>query len=333
MAHMLDMTTGKAGMAYRGEVPWHGLGVSMEPNADLAEWRKNAGLDWTACKADIGYDANIIHANGSKLTDRVLFDSRKVLYRDDTGGGLGIVGDGFQIVQPAEVSEFFRELCDHQGFEMETMGSLKDGRVIWALAKTGDSFRLMGQDEVKGYVLLSTSFDGSMATQAKWTSVRVVCNNTLQMSQKDAAAISVTHRSKFDAAVAKERLGLATTWTQFRDNAEQMAETKVTPEQSVEFFAEVYHKMKLKETTLTDAQDKTLEKTIKRLTAQYLNAPGAGLKSADGTVWGLVNAVTHDIDFERRSHTQDTRLTSAWFGDGENVKQRAWEAAKELLAA
>lgn len=333
MAHLIDMSNGRANMAYRGETPWHGLGVSMEPNADLAMWRKEAGLDWTAHKADIGFDANIVHANGSKLTDRVIFDDRKVLYRDDTGGGLGIVGNNFQIVQPAEVTEFFKDLCDHQGFQMETMGSLKDGKVIWALARTGDEFRLKGQDAVKGYVLLSTSFDGSMATQAKWTSVRVVCNNTLQMSAKDAAAISVTHRSKFDAAIAKERLGLTTAWTAFRDNAEQMADTKVTPEQTVEFFANVYHQLKLKETTLTDAQDKSLEKTIKRLTEQYLNAPGASLASANGTVWGLVNAVTHDIDFERRSHTQDTRLTSAWYGDGANVKERAWEAAKELIAA
>lgn len=332
MAHLIDLTKGK-GIAYAGETPWHGLGVSMEPNADLAEWRKEAGLDWTARKADIGFDAQIILPNGNKATDRINFDGRKVLYRDDTGGGLGLVGDNFQIVQPAEVAEFFRDLCDHQGFQMETMGSLKDGRVIWALAKTGDEFRLKGTDAVKGYVLLSTSFDGSMATQAKWTSVRVVCNNTLQLSAADKAAISVTHRSKFDAAIAKERLGLTTAWTDFRDNAEQMAETGVNPQQTVEFFAQVYHGMKLKETTLTDAQDKSLEKTIKRLTDQYLNSPGATMPSARGTVWGLVNAVTHDIDFERRSHTQDTRLTSAWYGDGANVKAAAWEAAKELLVA
>lgn len=325
MAHLIDTTTGKAGMAYVGETPWHGLGERLIPGADLSTWRKAAGLDWTARKADIGFQAE-----GHGLVN---FDGRKVLYRDDTGAGLGLVGDNFQIVQPAEVMEFFRDLCDHQGFQMETAGSLKEGRVIWALAKTGDEFRLMGQDEVKGYVLLSTSFDGSMATQAKWTSVRVVCNNTLQLSQADKAAISVTHRSKFDAAIAKDRLGLAGAWTAFRDNAEQMAETRVTPEQSVEFFANVYHQLKLKETVLTDAQDKSLENTVKRLTAQYLNAPGAGLRSANGTVWGLLNAVTHDIDFERRSHNQDTRLTSAWYGDGANVKDRAWEAAKALIAA
>lgn len=332
MSHMIDMSNNRANMAYRGETPWHGLGVSMEPNADLAMWRKEAGLDWTAKKADIGFGAEVQDVNRTCLL-RTVYEDRKVLYRDDTGAGLGIVGNGFQIVQPAEVSEFFHDLCDHQGFEMETMGSLKGGAVIWALAKTGDAFRLKGQDEVKGYVLLSTSFDGSRRTEAKWTSVRVVCNNTLQFSDSDAPSIAVTHRSKFDAAVAKERLGLSTAWTQFRDNAEQMAETAVTPEQTVEFFANVYHGLKLKETTLTDAQDKSLEKTVKRLTEQYLNAPGAKLKSADGTVWGLVNAVTHDIDFERRSHTQDTRLTSAWYGDGAKVKDRAWSAAKELLAA
>lgn len=333
MAHLIDMSNGRANMAYAGETPWHGLGVSMEPNADLAQWRKEAGLNWTAHKAPITFNADILLPNGTKAKDQIIYDDRKVIYRDDTGAGLGVVGNNFKIVQPADVTEFFREMCDHHGFQMETMGSLNEGRVIWALAKTGDEFRLKGTDAVKGYVLLSTSFDGSRATQAKWTSVRVVCNNTLQLSARDAAAISVTHRSTFDAAIAREKLGLAQAWTEFRDNAEQMAEVMVTPEQTVQFFAEVYHGLRLKEITLTDAQDKSLEKTIKRLTEQYLNAPGAALPSAKGTAWGLVNAVTHDIDYVRRSHDQDTRLTSAWFDDGAKVKERAWEAAKQLLAA
>lgn len=330
--HLIDMSNNRANMAYAGETPWHGLGTNMKPGMSLEEWRKEAGLGWTGKLADIKFDAKLLDARGQPFTDTIAFDNRKVLYRDDTGGGLGLVGDNFKIVQPVECVEFFRDLCEHQGFQMETMGSLKEGRVIWALARTGDQFKLAGGDEVNGYVLLSTSFDGSMATQAKWTSVRVVCNNTLQMSAKDAAAISVTHRSKFDAALAKERLGLTHAWTAFRDNAEQMAETKVTPEQAVEYFVKVYHQLNPKDVSLTDAQDKSIEKTVKRLSEQYLTAPGAGLASARDTVWGLLNAVTHDIDYQRRSHTQDTRLTSAWYGDGASVKERAYEAAKALIA-
>ena len=43
---------------------------------------------------------------------------------------------------------------------------------------------------------------------------------------------------------------------------------------------------------------------------------GAELASSQGTAWGLLNAVTQYVDHERRARSQDSRMDSAWFGQG-----------------
>jgi hypothetical protein len=56
---------------------------------------------------------------------------------------------------------------------------------------------------------------------------------------------------------------------------------------------------------------------------------GSELKSANGTVWGLVNAVTEFVD-HHRGRTSDVRIDRAWFGDGVATKEKATELANDL---
>lgn len=336
MAHCIDFTTGKAGIAYVGETPWHGLGTEMPENASIADWRKAAGLDWQANKAPIHFDARIVEDGHAKTVEQIA-DDRVALYRDDTGGLLGVFSKRYQPVQPAEVLDFYRTLCEHHDFEMETAGALKDGRIIWALARTGEQARVKGNDVVNGYVLLSTSYDGSMATTARHTSVRVVCNNTLQMAagkHAGTAAFTVRHNTTFDAAKARDALGIGEGFKEFQAKIEALSDARMSPKQAVEFFMSVYHDIGAEQkAALTEKEDKTVEKTVERLVNQYLNGPGAKLASADGTAWGLVNAVTHDVDFEVRARSNENRLASAWYGNGAKLKEKAWAKAVELAAA
>jgi hypothetical protein len=61
----------------------------------------------------------------------------------------------------------------------------------------------------------------------------------------------------------------------------------------------------------------------------YYNAPGAMLGGVHGTYWGAYNAVTDWVDHTRgrRKDDAETRLDSAWFGEGERIKRRAYEVA------
>src|SRR5471032_1733679 len=110
------------------------------------------------------------------------FPENKVLFRSDTNAPLSVVSHRYHVVQPSEILEFYRDLTEVSGYELETAGVLKGGRKIWALARTGQSSTIKGNDAMNAYVLLATACDGSLATTAQFTSIRVVCNNTLAVA-------------------------------------------------------------------------------------------------------------------------------------------------------
>jgi phage/plasmid-like protein (TIGR03299 family) len=184
MAHLVQS------MAFTGETPWHQLGNQLPPKQSLDVWAQQAGMDWNICETPVRYMTEQAGSLGSILS----FDDQKVLYRSDTKAPLSVVSGRYQVVQPKAVLEFYRDLTEISGFELETAGVLKEGKKFWALASTGKESTLKGNDVVKGYILLATSCDGTLATTATPTTIRVVCNNTLTIALNGASsAIKVPH--------------------------------------------------------------------------------------------------------------------------------------------
>lgn len=333
MAHMIDMSNGRANIAFTNEVPWHGLGIPMRKGQPLEEWRIEAGLTWQAEPRTL----QILNAKGEAVT----LASHKGLARSDNDALLSIVSADYMPVQPLEVVEFFRDLVDRHGYEMDCCGALRDGRVIWATAKCGVTARIKGQDEVHGYLLLATSYDKSMATTARFTSIRTVCNNTLTAAYRGGAhVVSVPHSTTFDAARVKVDLGIGDAWAQHVVDVEQLASIEVSPAQTVDFFLRTYYKLRGDATTpeyevaAKDllGQDR-VEAAFQRFVAILQQAPGQSLRSANGTAWGLVNAVTFDMDHTRRERAPGNRFASSAFGTGEQTKLRAFAAAQALALA
>jgi phage/plasmid-like protein (TIGR03299 family) len=253
-----------------------------------------------------------------------------VLYRSDTRAPLSVVGNRFKVVQPEEILEFYRDLTEVSGFELETAGVLKGGRKMWALARTGQSGMLKGNDQTNAYVLLATACDGTMATTAQFTSIRVVCNNTLAVALKGstANAVKVKHNTAFDADLVKKQLGISVSaWDDFMYRLKTLSERKVKATEARNYFLKVF----------TDDSGTGVGKTNERSMAKALGlyegeGMGANLASSEGTAYGLLNAVTEFIDHQRRAKTVDHRLDSAWFGTGAAVKNRALEQAMSLVA-
>ena len=336
MSHELDMTRGRPAMAFTGEVPWHGLGARLSEGAALEVWQAEAGLDWEARKAVVRFGREAIDSlTGQPTTVDSTDPSNCVLYRSDSGLPLSIVSARYQPVQPREIIEFYRDLTERHGFTMETAGAIKEGRKIWALARTGETSTLPGNDHMRGYLLLATSFDGSMATQARFTSIRVVCNNTLTAASSGKADVSIRHNTSFNADDVKIELKVGDAWAAFTERAAQMAETGVNPAETVKLLLSAYYDLgtdeKIAKAKEDDRKADTIEKFIGRMGAILANAPGANLKSARGTLWGVMNAVTYEVDHESRARNADNRLDSAWFGRGESVKQKMWDAINRYM--
>ena len=322
MAHLLE------NMAYVGDVPWHGLGNALPAKQPIDVWQREAGMAWTIEESPVRYMADSIGSLGTIHS----FPEQKVLYRSDTKEALSVVSQRYQVVQPREVLEFYRDLTEVSGYELETAGVLKGGRKFWALARTGQSAALKGKDQVNGYLLLATSCDGTLATTATPTTIRVVCNNTLTIAVNGATqAIKVPHSTRFDAQSVKQQLGIAVGhWDSFMYRMRILAERKVKSHEAMAYFLRV-----LCETQpgATEPQGLANERALKRVQALYDGAGrGSELDAAKGTAWGLLNAVTEYVDHERRARSAEYRLDSAWFGQGAALKQRALETALQLAA-
>ena len=318
MAHLVES------IAFVRETPWHGLGNRLPDKQPLEVWLEAAGMDWEIKTTDVLFRVG----TGSNFNVHPNPDA-KVLYRSDTLAPLSVVSPRYKVVQPKEILEFYRDLVSIGGFELETAGVLKEGKKLWALAKTGEETVLKGGDRVKGYLLLATSCDGTLATTAQFTSVRVVCNNTLQIATDDrVGAIKVPHSTKFDPMAVKIALGVgASAWQVFEEQAQALASRKVNRIDVTKYIIEVLGD---RNAPIAEQPNEKALKTVIDLFAG--KGKGSSLVSSEGTAWGLVNAVTEYVDHHRRARSQDYRLDSAWFGQGAGIKEKAWLEALKLVA-
>jgi phage/plasmid-like protein (TIGR03299 family) len=316
-------------MSFVGDTPWHGLGNQLSPNQPIEVWARASGMDWRIEETEVRF---VSGNSGSSLGSIHAFPEQKVLYRSDNKMPLSVVSSRYNVVQPAAILEFYRDLVEVGGYELETAGVLKDGKKLWALAKTGQSAMLKGRDEVLGYLLLSTSCDGSLSTTAQFTSVRVVCNNTLAIALGDSTgAVKVPHRSQFDAQAVKRQLGIAiSSWDGFMVRMKALSECKVNDTAAEAFYRRVLTYTSTESGASVPATNDRAIKAVHELFAG--RGKGADMASATGTAWGLLNSVTEFVDHERRARSDDNRRDAAWFGTGATIKQKAFEEAMRLVA-
>ena len=189
-------------MAYVGATPWHGLGHRVADAITLDEFLKVAGLEW-----EIELQQLAIAATGRPVDDRyaiVRKTDQKIL---DVGAS-----SRWQPRQNRELFDFFRGFCADGGATIETAGSLKGGRLIWALADLHEEFVVNGdgRDRVKGYLLLGCSHEVGRGLVARVVTIRVVCNNTFSAAMSGSAKIEArwSHVGAWDPSAAAEQLGL-----------------------------------------------------------------------------------------------------------------------------
>lgn len=329
MAHELDFSTGQAAIAYVGEVPWHKLGTQLKSGAPIETWVKEARLDWNLVNQPVMY----LHEGKIQRMEDWF-----VLARSDNGEALSVVSKEYFPVQPKEVLEFYRDLTKDYGYVLETAGALNGGRKIWALAKTGFQDTIKdGDDEMAGYLLLATSCDKSIATTIAFTSVRVVCQNTLNISLKHIGksrmrSMKIPHNKLFKPGDIKRQLGLLDQpWKEFIGKIRKLADAKVDEANAEKFFEKLLRPDGNKKSG-TKPLSPSAAKEHQRLMSAYRTGVGQDTASAKGTAWGLVNAVTYYVDHVRPGNGAGARLNNAWFGVGANLKDKAWDQAIEMVS-
>ena len=353
MAHMIENNM----IAFKGATPWHGLGVAVDANMTGAEMLKIAKMDWKVQRRALA----MRDGKGQGLMTDPLSKLRAIV-REDTNEVFQVASDRYFPVQNAAVVEFFREFCEAGQATMETVGGLKGGAIVWALARLNGATdtKIQGVDEMRGYLLLATSHDGSIVTIGQATDTRVVCWNTLSAAIADKSAqFRMKHSTKFTDAKREQAqtiMGMAA--EQIVSNHEtiaKLAKVKIDDAGRVEFVTRLLGGESLLDQVVNDtAKDHaaigkgllggiladaetngkaTAETDLGRLGKAILEAmidsPGSDFVTAKDTLFGAVNGVTYHIDHVR-GRSQDTRLNAAWFGDGDRMKRDAMKVACEM---
>lgn len=315
MAHEVET------MAYAGEKPWHGLGVPVSNDLTPQQMQTKAGLDWEVTKEDL------------YISDGQTVPGKKALVRSSDGTIFDVVGNDWNPIQNDDAFAFFNEYVAAGDVEMETAGSLKGGRNVFALAKVKESFSILGDDQVDSYLLFSNPHEYGKAIDIRFTPVRVVCNNTLTFSLQAASKnfVKLNHRTTFNPDLVKEQMGLASEkFAMYKDMAEFLSTKKFSVDSLVKYYNDVFPH------TYANSREKEV-KTVQDLTKNGKQAmdvlytqPGANF--GEGTWWQALNSVTYLTDHVMGKNAE-SRMQSSWFGQNQARKVRAVNKAVEYANA
>lgn len=321
MAANLDYSNDRVNYAYvkeHGSV-WHGEGNVLPLKSPLSDWKREAGLEWSAISSPILFN------NSDDMP--TVFPDKVALFRSDNGAPLSIVSESYKIVQPTEVVDFFSDILEQHDMEMSSCGSLFEGKRFFATAKLND-IEIISGDRINGYLLLATSLDGSMATTAKTTSVRVVCSNTLTMAmnQKSANMIKVPHSTEFDATKAKLNLGLIEeSQEQFIAAMRKLASARVTDADAFSIYKNMFYNPEVE----ADKQHGTVVKRVDDI--MELFRYGNGAEFGRGTMYNVLQGVTDYYSNQTKNRTESAKFWHNFYGTSEKIKLEAQQKLLDMV--
>jgi len=247
-------------------------------------------------------------------------------------------GNRYEVRQPKQIVEFFRDLCDFGGFEIVTLGALFDGKRVWCQAqRKGGASTLNKMHKPK--IFLAEGYDGTLATIAKFADERIVCANTMGVAMNEKSGqVKISHATKFDEKKVKAQLGaIDECFSEYLEALKKFSEVKVTADFRKRFFLKLlspkafdnekqWKRSKIVEDKISTAMANTVDRMI------YLDAPGhsPGSDILPDTLYNLLQTTTYFVDHDARTKG-DGRFASAMFGQGANRKQEAFELCLDMV--
>jgi phage/plasmid-like protein (TIGR03299 family) len=224
---------------------WHGLAVVLDEYPGREEAIKLAGHDWGVVEKPIAI-ANEGVRGEQVIPASKIFSMRdwKALVRSDNRRILSVVKGSYQVVQNGILWDIVDALMDQENVKYETAGVLKEGRLLWVLARLDEPLQVKGDNSsIYPYVMVSTAHDGSAACKAQAISIRVVCWNTFSAAEDQSNRSGLKYTFKHTKKVmdriedAKQVLSLVRRQNEeFIHLSNELAEIEVKDDQVNDFI-------------------------------------------------------------------------------------------------
>lgn len=261
-----------------------------------------------------------------------------VVDHEDPLLALGVVGEQYQPIQNKEAFSFFDSVVGGGQAIYHTAGSLGQGERVWILAKLPEIIRVTVEDVVEEFLLLTNSHNGWSSLWMFFTSIRVICQNTLNSAlarrPELRSGIRIQHSGeiKHKVSEAQRALGLAAEfYSEFAEVAELCRKQELAMKQLDAYLKAVVPDSK-------DGKVSTRAQNVRQeMTRLFETGNGNTLPGVRGTLWAALNAVAEYADYVRIPRAKDpadrasNRLGGIWFGSGAALKARAWDQALALV--
>lgn len=325
-------------MAYRGDKPWHGIGFPIHTAVTPAEMLRLANLDWSVSKRPLYTPVSKDLKTGGQSSEVMALNDLSALVRDSDNKIFGVCGPKYTPFQNSETFEFFNKFTEAGHMKMEVAGSLKGGTWIWALARLeGEAFQLMESDPNYSYLLLVSPHVWGEAMTVMFTSVRVVCWNTLTqaLNKKLSDKFRFIHNRSFVDVKSLAELSVEQAMIHkmvYEQKAKLLSESKIVDMTKLyNYIAQVVQPGLLES---GDAKPTEFGKQATQILTNIHTAPGAKLPSAHMTWWGAFNAVTYYFDHQAGRVGPDKRLYDAWVSHyAAVIKRKAFDTAVNYAQA
>lgn len=254
-------------------------------------------------------------------------------------GGLdriGVAGERYGIVQNETAFGMFDELSP----VWEAAGQFRGGSLVYGQAASDHSIIIDPQgaaDEVKAFVVISTTHDGSGALRIGRTGLRLDCMNMFNVMFGNLQhAISVRHTLKVEDRLKAIKLA----WKQnniYFDRLDEEANALFQQAATDKQFFDIVGQFMGERPELNTKGAQTKYDNSLELYAQAWR--GATNEKAHGTAWGVFNALIERNQWGRTIQKTVNGVDNfAMAGMGfdiptNNFRQKAFEAAKSLITA
>jgi len=311
MAHLIESICYNS----KNGKPWHELGTAFDGLMTSEQAIQLAQLDWEVEKRPL---LQLMPDN----TTRVI-ENQFALVRNTDHNVLGLGTGRYTPVQNREAFGFFDSVVEAGEAMYETAGSLRNGEVIWMLAKLPSYMQVGHGDIIENYVLLSNGHNGKQGVQLALTPVRVVCNNTLSVAlkgNKDKINIRHTTNAGRNMHLAFETLGIVKKQVeQVEEMYNAMFKKQMNAESLNGYFQSIVGDSTQALNTIAEFE-------------RLLNiGEGSDLKGVRGSLWGAYNAVTEYYDHYKEYQERTDKLEAIWIGSGAKLKEKAFSSAVALL--
>jgi len=317
-----------SGWLGNGERAWHGQGVVTPGTLPAREAFETADALFSVEKRELQYpvtfhvdkdDEGEVRFTNESLRPAGVFG----VVRTDTQALLGVVTKQYEIVQNESLlrmAEFIREEAD-----MDCVIVLSDGaKVCFTATLRGAETDIVPGDTVKRRIVGYLGHDGKTGCGAKFTNIRVVCQNTLTAALSGTgASSSITHKgtanANFDALINS----IDVSRQDFVTECELMREFSRTAMSMSAFNDYVDQVYEVKEGDILRKRQK-LEQAFR---------VGYGSEYASFSLWNGFNAITQ-LETSTRNQTaakSRAQFARGTFGLGAQISKKAFALASELV--